>query len=115
MVELQLCTEPQIGASDDTSMKVPLAVEALGFALSFHPGRSLGTRGNDRERPDDAWTIHAGLGPDVGGFTRKNAVYDIPSPAIGERSDRPDEQLAIVRGLPGTPLGQTPSHQGSQG
>jgi F420-dependent oxidoreductase-like protein len=47
------------------------------------------------------------LGIGSGWFAAEHAAYGIPFPALGERFDRYEEQLAIITGLWGTPPGET--------
>jgi F420-dependent oxidoreductase-like protein len=46
------------------------------------------------------------LGIGAGWFQAEHTAYGIPFPSLGERFDRFEEQLAIVTGLWGTPLGE---------
>lgn len=65
-----------------------------------------------------AATVHAmsggraELGIGAAWYEREHQSFGIPFPPVGERFDRLEEQLAIVRGLWETPPGQTFSHQG---
>jgi F420-dependent oxidoreductase-like protein len=54
--------------------------------------------------------VELGLGS--GWFEDEHTAYGIPFPAVGERFDRLEEQLAIVTGLWRTPLGERFSHDG---
>ena len=54
--------------------------------------------------------IELGLG--AGWFNDEHTSYGIPFPALGERFDRLEEQLAIVTGLWKTPIDQTFSFAG---
>jgi F420-dependent oxidoreductase-like protein len=54
--------------------------------------------------------IELGLG--AGWYDAEHAAYGIAFPAVGERFDRLEEQLAIVTGLWQTPLGETFDHVG---
>jgi F420-dependent oxidoreductase-like protein len=47
------------------------------------------------------------LGIGSGWFEGEHSAYGIPFPALGERFDRFEEQLAIIAGLWGTPAGET--------
>jgi F420-dependent oxidoreductase-like protein len=47
------------------------------------------------------------LGIGAGWFEAEHTAYGIPFPDLGERFDRYEEQLAVVTGLWGTPLGET--------
>src|SRR5271170_6118088 len=49
--------------------------------------------------------IELGLG--AGWFGDEHTAYGIPFPALGERFERLEEQLAIITGLWGTPIGDT--------
>ncbi len=49
--------------------------------------------------------VELGLG--AGWFVNEHEAYGIPFPALGERFDRLEEQLAVVTGLWGTPQGET--------
>ncbi|WP_041308324.1 LLM class F420-dependent oxidoreductase [Intrasporangium calvum] len=55
--------------------------------------------------------VELGLG--AGWFEQEHRAYGIPFPALGERFDRLEEQLAVITGLWSTPPGETFSHQGS--
>jgi F420-dependent oxidoreductase-like protein len=55
--------------------------------------------------------IELGLGS--GWFDGEHAAYGIPFPALGERFERLEEQLAVITGLWGTPEGETFSFDGS--
>jgi F420-dependent oxidoreductase-like protein len=55
--------------------------------------------------------IELGLG--TGWYDGEHTAYGIPFPALGERFDRLEEQLAIVRGLWTTPAGETFSYSGT--
>jgi F420-dependent oxidoreductase-like protein len=48
--------------------------------------------------------VELGLG--AGWYEAEHTAYGIPFPPIGERFDRLDEQLAIITGLWGTPVGE---------
>ena len=48
----------------------------------------------------------------AGWFEAEHTAYGIPFPALGERFDRYEEQLEIITGLWGTPVGQTYSFSG---
>ncbi|HEV7212404.1 MAG TPA: LLM class F420-dependent oxidoreductase [Blastococcus sp.] len=53
------------------------------------------------------------LGIGSGWFEGEHAAYGIPFPALGERFDRFEEQLAIITGLWGTPAGETFTFDGT--
>jgi len=55
--------------------------------------------------------VELGLG--TGWYDGEHTAYGIPFPALGERFDRLEEQLAIVRGLWTTPAGETFSYSGT--
>src|SRR5918993_2396411 len=55
--------------------------------------------------------VELGLG--TGWFEAEHAAYGIPFPPLGERFDRLEEQLAIVTGLWGTPVGERYSYAGT--
>ena len=55
--------------------------------------------------------VELGLG--TGWFDGEHTAYGIPFPPIGERFDRFEEQLEIITGLCGTPVGKTFSFEGS--
>jgi F420-dependent oxidoreductase-like protein len=55
--------------------------------------------------------VEFGLG--TGWFEGEHAAYGIPFPAVAERFDRFEEQLAIITGLWATPVGQTFSFNGT--
>lgn len=54
--------------------------------------------------------VELGLG--AGWFDAEHAAYGIPFPALGERFDRLEEQLAVITGLWATPIGSTFEHAG---
>src|SRR5688572_7304943 len=54
--------------------------------------------------------VELGLG--TGWFEAEHAAYGLPFPPIGERFDRLEEQLEIVTGLWGTPVGERFSFSG---
>jgi alkanesulfonate monooxygenase len=56
---------------------------------------------------DDMSNGRVELGLGAGWFNDEHTSYGIPFPALGERFDRLEEQLAIVTGLWETPVGQT--------
>ena len=47
------------------------------------------------------------LGIGSGWFAEEHSAYGIPFPELGERFDRYEEQLAVITGLWGTPVGGT--------
>jgi F420-dependent oxidoreductase-like protein len=49
--------------------------------------------------------VELGLG--AGWFEAEHAAYGIPFPGVAERFDRLEEQLAVITGLWGTPVGET--------
>jgi len=55
--------------------------------------------------------VEFGIG--AGWYDREHAAYGIPFPALGERFDRFEEQLAVITGLWDTPEGKTFSYCGS--
>ena len=61
---------------------------------------------------DDMSNGRVELGLGDGWFNDEHTSYGIPFPALGERFDRLEEQLAIVTGLWGTPIDQTFSFDG---
>jgi F420-dependent oxidoreductase-like protein len=54
--------------------------------------------------------VELGLG--AGWFEAEHAAYGIPFPPLGERFDRLEEQLAVIRGIWSTPAGSTFDHDG---
>ncbi|SHN36987.1 LLM class F420-dependent oxidoreductase [Cryptosporangium aurantiacum] len=54
--------------------------------------------------------VDFGLGS--GWFEQEHTAYAIPFPPLGERFDRFEEQLEIITGLWGTPVGETFSYSG---
>jgi F420-dependent oxidoreductase-like protein len=54
--------------------------------------------------------VELGLG--AGWYEQEHLAYGIPFPAVGERFDRLEEQLAVITGLWETPEGETFSFQG---
>lgn len=61
---------------------------------------------------DDMSNGRVELGLGAGWFNDEHTSYGIPFPALGERFDRLEEQLAIVTGLWETPIDQTFSFDG---
>ena len=61
---------------------------------------------------DDMSNGRVELGLGAGWFNDEHTSYGIPFPALGERFDRLEEQLAIVTGLWKTPIDQTFSFDG---
>lgn len=55
--------------------------------------------------------VDFGIG--TGWYTREHTAYGIPFPALGERFERLAEQLDILTGLWGTPIGETFSYTGT--
>jgi alkanesulfonate monooxygenase SsuD/methylene tetrahydromethanopterin reductase-like flavin-dependent oxidoreductase (luciferase family) len=55
--------------------------------------------------------VELGLG--AGWFDGEHEAYGIPFPALGERFDRLEEQLAVITGLWGTPVGERFSFDGA--
>jgi F420-dependent oxidoreductase-like protein len=55
--------------------------------------------------------VELGLG--AGWYEAEHTAYGIPFPALGERFDRLEEQLAVITGLWATPAGETFAHDGS--
>ena len=53
------------------------------------------------------------LGIGAGWFEAEHTAYGIPFPALGERFDRYEEQLAVLTGLWNTPPGETFAFDGS--
>ncbi|MGN9808966.1 LLM class F420-dependent oxidoreductase [Micromonospora sp. BQ11] len=47
------------------------------------------------------------LGIGTGWYAEEHTAYGIPFPALGERFDRLEEQLAVITGLWATPVGKT--------
>jgi F420-dependent oxidoreductase-like protein len=52
------------------------------------------------------------LGTGAGWYAREHEAYGVPLPALGERFDRLEEQLAIITGMWTTPPGEAFSHAG---
>ncbi|WP_141583555.1 LLM class F420-dependent oxidoreductase [Actinomadura sp. WMMA1423] len=52
------------------------------------------------------------LGLGTGWFEEEHTAYGIPFPSLGERFERLEEQLQILKGLWGTPAGETYSFSG---
>jgi F420-dependent oxidoreductase-like protein len=53
------------------------------------------------------------LGIGAGWYDDEHTAYGIPFPSLGERFDRFEEQLAVIRGLWSTPPGETFSFDGT--
>lgn len=55
--------------------------------------------------------VEFGIG--TGWYEQEHAAYGIPFPPLAERFDRLEEQLAVITGLWGTPVGETFSYGGA--
>ena len=61
---------------------------------------------------DDMSDGRVELGIGAGWYEAEHAAYGIPFPPLGERFERLEEQVEIITGLWGTPVGQTYSFDG---
>jgi F420-dependent oxidoreductase-like protein len=61
---------------------------------------------------DDMSDGRVELGIGAGWYEAEHAAYGIPFPALGERFERLEEQVEIITGLWGTPVGKTYSFDG---
>ncbi|MGW5240751.1 LLM class F420-dependent oxidoreductase [Monashia sp. NPDC004114] len=93
-------------ARDTTSIRLGTLVTSATFRL---PGPlSIQVAGVDQM---SAGRVELGLG--AGWYEAEHTAYGIPFPALGERFDRLEEQLAVITGLWATEPGKTFSHNGT--
>jgi alkanesulfonate monooxygenase SsuD/methylene tetrahydromethanopterin reductase-like flavin-dependent oxidoreductase (luciferase family) len=117
-MQLRIFTEPQQGASYDDLLAVAQATERLGFDAFFRSDHYLRMGdGDGSPGPTDAWTTLAGLARETsrirlgtGWFEAEHRAYGIPFPP--KRFGMLEEQLEIIEGLYGTPVGETYSFSG---
>ena len=93
-------------ARDTSTIRLGTLVTSATFRL---PGPlSIQVAGVDQM---SGGRVELGLG--AGWFEAEHEAYGIPFPAVGERFDRLEEQLAVITGLWATPPGETFSHAGT--
>jgi F420-dependent oxidoreductase-like protein len=93
-------------ARDTTTIRLGTLVTSATFRL---PGPlSVQVAGVDQM---SGGRVELGLG--AGWFEAEHTAYGIPFPALGERFDRLEEQLAVITGLWATEPGKTFSHSGA--
>lgn len=93
-------------ARDTSTIRLGTLVSSATFRL---PGPlSIQVAGVDQM---SGGRVELGLG--AGWFEAEHQAYGIPFPAVGERFDRLEEQLAVITGLWATPPGETFSHAGA--
>ncbi len=93
-------------ARDTTTIRLGTLVTSATFRL---PGPlSVQVAGVDQM---SGGRVELGLG--AGWFEAEHTAYGIPFPALGERFDRLEEQLAVITGLWATEPGKTFSHNGT--
>ena len=93
-------------ARDTTRVKLGTLVTPITFR---HPGPLAISVANVANMSDG----RAELGIGAGWYDQEHAAYAIPFPALGERFERLEEQLAIITGLWDTPAGETFSYSGT--
>ena len=92
-------------ARDTSSIRLGTLVSSATFRL---PGPlAVTVAGVDQM---SGGRVELGLG--AGWFEAEHSAYGIPFPDVRERFDRLEEQLAVVTGLWGTPVGRTFTHEG---
>ncbi|OFE18856.1 LLM class F420-dependent oxidoreductase [Humibacillus sp. DSM 29435] len=93
-------------ARDTTTIRLGTLVSSATFRL---PGPlSIQVAGVDQM---SGGRVELGLG--AGWHEAEHEAYGIPFPAVGERFDRLEEQLAVITGLWATRPGETFSHAGA--
>lgn len=119
-MDLRIFIEPQQGATYDDQRAVAQASEELGFDAFFRSDHYLAMGGEGLPGPTDAMVTLAGLSRDTstirlgtGWYEAEHRAYGIPFPPLGERFDRLEEQLQILTGLWGTPVGDTFNYDGT--
>ena len=105
------------GPTDAWATLAALAVETsrikLGTLLTAATFRLPGPLAITVAQVDEMSGGRVEFGLGAGRYDAEHAAYGIPFPAVGERFDRLEEQLAIITGLWSTPLGQTFSYDGT--
>jgi F420-dependent oxidoreductase-like protein len=92
-------------ARDTTTIRLGTLMTSATFR---HPGPlAIAVAGVDQM---SGGRVELGLG--AGWYEQEHAAYGIPFPAVGERFDVLEEQLAVITGLWETPVGETFSHEG---
>ncbi len=93
-------------ARDTSTIRLGTLVTSATFRL---PGPlSIQVAGVDQM---SGGRVELGLG--AGWYEAEHTAYGIPFPALGERFDRLEEQLAVITGLWATKPGETFSHAGT--
>jgi len=105
------------GPSDAWTCLAGLAVETsrirLGTLVTSATFRYPGPLAIAVAGVDEMSAGRVELGIGAGWFGAEHAAYGVPFPAIGERFDRLEEQLAIITGLWETPAGGKFSYEGT--
>lgn len=92
-------------ARDTTTIRLGTLVTAATFR---HPGPlAIAVAGVDQM---SGGRVELGLG--AGWYEAEHTAYGIPFPALNDRFDDLEEQLAVIHGLWNTPSGETFSHAG---
>src|SRR6478736_2584445 len=92
-------------ARDTSTIRLGTLVTSATFR---HPGPlAIAVAGVDQM---SGGRVELGIG--AGWYQQEHAAYGIPFPAVGERFDLLEEQLAVITGLWETPVGETFSHEG---
>ncbi len=92
-------------ARDTTTIRLGTLVTSATFR---HPGPlAVTVAGVDQM---SGGRVELGLG--AGWYEQEHTAYGIPFPALGERFDRLEEQLAVITGLWATPVGERFSFAG---
>jgi len=104
------------GPSDAWTTLAGLAVETsairLGTLVTSATFRQPGPLAISVAGIDEMSGGRVELGIGAGWYEAEHAAYAIPFPPTGERFDRLEEQLAVITGLWGTPVGEKFSHAG---
>src|ERR1700683_867157 len=102
------------GPTDAWATLAALAVETsrikLGTLLTAPTFRLPGPLAITVAQVDEMSGGRVEFGLGAGRYDAEHAAYGIPFPALRERFDRFEEQLAIITGLWSTPAGQTFSY-----
>jgi F420-dependent oxidoreductase-like protein len=104
------------GPSDAWTTLAGLAVETsairLGTLVTSATFRQPGPLAISVAGIDEMSGGRVELGIGAGWYEAEHAAYAIPFPPTGERFDRLEEQLAVITGLWGTPVGEKFSYPG---
>src|SRR6516165_11093501 len=92
-------------ARETSQVKLGPLVTARTYPEPAKPAHALARRGQK-----SGGRIILGIG--TGWYEREHLAFGIPFPTLGERFDRLNEEMQIIRGLWETPRGETFSFQG---